>query len=34
ERLGGTLNFSQPSGCGTLVSISFSSSNKEESQLT
>ncbi|EBI5007128.1 nitrate/nitrite two-component system sensor histidine kinase NarQ [Salmonella enterica] len=34
ERLGGTLNFSQPSGGGTLVSISFRSSNKEESQLT
>ncbi len=33
-RLGGTLNFSQPSGGGTLVSISFRSSNKEESQLT
>lgn len=26
--------FSQPSGGGTLVSISFRSSNKEESQLT
>ncbi|PVP46641.1 nitrate/nitrite two-component system sensor histidine kinase NarQ, partial [Salmonella enterica subsp. enterica serovar Mbandaka] len=34
ERLGGTLNFSQPSGGGTLVSISFRSSNKEGSQLT
>ncbi|ECF6591663.1 nitrate/nitrite two-component system sensor histidine kinase NarQ [Salmonella enterica subsp. diarizonae] len=34
ERLGGTLNFSQPSGGGTLVSISFRSSSKEESQLT
>ncbi|POT59999.1 nitrate/nitrite two-component system sensor histidine kinase NarQ [Citrobacter amalonaticus] len=35
ERLGGTLNFSQPSGGGTLVSISFrSSAESPESQLT
>lgn len=34
ERLSGTLLFSQPSGGGTLVSISFRSSDTEESQLT
>ncbi|OUK88185.1 nitrate/nitrite sensor histidine kinase [Escherichia coli] len=33
ERLGGTLTFSQPSGGGTLVSISFRSAEGEESQL-
>ncbi|HED1845084.1 TPA: nitrate/nitrite two-component system sensor histidine kinase NarQ [Citrobacter koseri] len=33
ERLSGTLNFSQPSGGGTLVSISFRSSEAEEGQL-
>ena len=33
ERLGGTLTFSQPSGGGTLVSISFRSAAGEESQL-
>ena len=34
ERLSGTLLFSQPSGGGTLVSISFRSSETQESQLT
>ncbi|QMI06057.1 nitrate/nitrite two-component system sensor histidine kinase NarQ [Citrobacter sp. RHB25-C09] len=34
ERLGGTLSFSQPSDGGTLVSISFRSSDEEESPLT
>jgi len=33
ERLGGTLTISQPSGGGTLVSISFRSAEGEESQL-
>lgn len=33
ERLDGTLTFSQPSGGGTLVSISFRSAEGEESQL-
>ncbi|NDO79399.1 nitrate/nitrite two-component system sensor histidine kinase NarQ [Citrobacter sp. NCU1] len=34
ERLSGTLHFSQPSGGGTLVSISFRSSETKEGQLT
>ncbi|EOT8831925.1 nitrate/nitrite two-component system sensor histidine kinase NarQ [Escherichia fergusonii] len=32
ERLGGTLSFSQPSGGGTLVSISFRSAEDEQNQ--
>lgn len=34
ERLGGTLSFSQPSDGGTLVSISFRSTEEDASQLT